>query len=388
MKANPGGHIDPKDLVGRDGLIEEYWRILDRQSLVLTSERRIGKTSVIRKMTAEQPEGKLAIFHDLEDTRTPLDFVDKVFNDVTKYLDPYKKTTAHALKFLTHLLNGAEFKGFKLPDNAAPHWKTLLTHVIKDLTDHQKHIVVFFWDEFPLCIDNIKQTGNAQDAMELLDVLRSLRQMNQRLRMVFTGSIGIHNVIASLKREGYANEPINDMAIETLPPLSPEGANDLALRLLEGEGIQTRNRKGLATAIARVTDCVPFYIQHVVDRIVREGGKAEAADVDAIVLEGLTDPGNVWHMRYFRERIDRYYTSDEKPLALAILDALAGSSKPLRFPELFNAVKARVETEDQDAVRETLIKLMRDHYLVQETSGAYRFTFALIQRWWKLHRGI
>ena len=54
MRANPGGIVGPEDVIGRDDLIAELWQTLEKQSVVLTSERRIGKTSVIRKMKDEK----------------------------------------------------------------------------------------------------------------------------------------------------------------------------------------------------------------------------------------------------------------------------------------------------------------------------------------------
>jgi hypothetical protein len=387
MKANPGGHIDPKDLVGRDGLIGEYWRILDRQSLVLTSERRIGKTCVISKMHHEHQGDILTCFRDLEKARTPLEFLDAVYEDVKTYLTGLKKIAARFQRILTSL-SGAEFKGLKLPATVAPHWKSLLSNLIEDLAEHQNHLVVFFWDEFPLFLHNIQQDKGPREAMELLDTLRSCRQMFPRLRMVFTGSIGIHNVITSLKRQGYMNEPINDMAKEILPPLTNEDAKDLARRLIQGENIQTPNPEELAESIAEASDGIPYYIHHFVDQMVKAGRNAQPEDVERIVSRALVSPTDIWDMRYYRRRIDLYYPLEERPFALAILDAAAGTPASLSFPSLFSALKARVPTEDQETARLVLEKLLQDHYLVQETSGAYRFTFALIQRWWKLHRGI
>ena len=66
MKANPGGQIPPSEVIGRDTLIRRLWRILERQSLVLSAERRMGKICVIKKMRAEAPEDKLTIYRDLE----------------------------------------------------------------------------------------------------------------------------------------------------------------------------------------------------------------------------------------------------------------------------------------------------------------------------------
>jgi len=57
IKPNPGGNIDPEDVIGRDEIISSMWRTLDGRSINLVSERRIGKTSLLRKMAAEPIDG-------------------------------------------------------------------------------------------------------------------------------------------------------------------------------------------------------------------------------------------------------------------------------------------------------------------------------------------
>ena len=51
MRVNPGGHIPPSEVIGRDRLIANLWRHLERQGVVLTAERRMGKTSIIKYLT-------------------------------------------------------------------------------------------------------------------------------------------------------------------------------------------------------------------------------------------------------------------------------------------------------------------------------------------------
>ncbi len=46
MKANPGGQVAPSDVVGRDSLISNFWDIIERQSLVLSAERRMGTSKL------------------------------------------------------------------------------------------------------------------------------------------------------------------------------------------------------------------------------------------------------------------------------------------------------------------------------------------------------
>jgi hypothetical protein len=93
-------------------------------------------------------------------------------------------------------------------------------------------------------------------------------------------------------------------------------------------------------------------------------------------------------MRHYLERIDTYYTPEERPLVLGLLDLLATSDQPLLFDDLFNLLKSQMKTEDSEMARNMLTLLQRDHYVIRETDGAFRFRFPLIQRWWRLERGL
>lgn len=388
MKANPGGHIDPSDVIGRDKLIASLWRTLEQQSLVLCAERRMGKTCIIKKMLAEAPLDKLLlVYRDLERLHTPFEFAEMVFDDVKQYLSPSKRTAKLAEQVFGKI-GGTEVGGvLKLPDVAASHWKVLLTSTIEDLAENQDRTVIFFWDEVPLMLYNIKERGDEVIAMELLDTLRSFRQMHPGLRMVFTGSIGIHNVITALKRAGYANDPTNDMETRDVPPLSPEDAQRLACLLLKGEEIKTMDVNGTARAIAEAVDGIPYYIQHVVSQMRDRDIVESDATVREIVNTCLTDPLDCWHMSHYQNRISTYYTPEERPFALGLLDALAVSDEPLAFGDAFNLLKSRMETEDSEMTRHILTLLQRDHYVIQRTDGKYSFRFPLIQSWWRLHRG-
>ncbi len=388
MKTNPGGIIPISQVIGRDGLIRRLWRVLEGRGIVLSAERRMGKTSIIKKMVAEPPANTLCVYRDLEGIRAPLEFVETVFGDVEEYLSRSKRTAMKARGWLKHL-TGLEIGGvIKFPDTIAAHWKSVLVKTTEDLVEQQRQTVVFFWDEMPLMLYNIKQRGGEGAAMEVLDVLRSLRLTHAGLRMVFTGSIGLHNVITDLKRAGYANDPTNDMDTINVPPLSPDDARSLAMRLIEGEAVPSDDPQATAAAVAAAVDNIPYFIPHVVDQLVQRGGKVSAATAEEIVAESLTDPQDRWHLRYFRERIDVYYVPDRRPFALNLLDVLAVAAGPLSFDEIFNLLKSRLNTEDRERARDVLTLLRSDHYVIQRTDGRYCFQFKLIQRFWRLHRGL
>lgn len=386
MKANPGGYIPPHEVIGRDVLISCLWDVLQRQSLILTAERRIGKTRVIDKMRMEAAVDKLPYFRDLEHVHTALEFAEMVFRDVEDALSRSNRPATRVRSFLAQL-NGAEFQGAKFPSVAAAHWKDLLSKTIEDLMENQEKMVIFFWDELPWMIDNIKVNDGDRVAMEVLDTLRFLRQTHPRLRMVFTGSIGLHHVIAALKEKGYANSPINDMYSLDVPVLAPHDAQELARLLLEGEGIQTHDRQAAAHAIAAAVDNNAFYIHHMVDRLKVGGHLPNEAAIEEIISEALFAGQDHWDLRHYRVRIDTYY-KDDASLVLQLLDILALAEEPLSLDDLFNRLQSQTTSAEAEKTRDTLTLLQRDHYVDRVADGAYCFRIPLIRRWWRLNRGL
>lgn len=388
MHANPGGQLDPAEVVGRDLLISRLWKVLSRQSVLLTAERRTGKTSVLRKMEAECPEGKRIFYRDLEGVRTPLEFAQKVLEDVDSSLSAGNRARSRAHKLL------AAFGGFeigsvlKLPASEKQDWKELLDATIADLVEFQEKQVLFFWDEIPLMLHTFRERYGEQVAMDTLDSLRALRQHHRSVRMVFTGSIGLHNVLSSLKRGGYANDPVNDMQTVDLPALDDADARLLAARLIDGERLASADRDALAAHVSRAVDRLPYYIHHVVDSLT-ERAEHTPDTVDAIVDERLTDAQDPWHLRHYVERIDTYYEGATVLIAFALLDRLATAEDAISFAELRNAVNAQVPNVQKQEVHDTLDLLKRDHYVVQNPRDAgFAFRVPLIRRWWRLNRGL
>jgi hypothetical protein len=387
MRTNPGGNLSPNEVVGRELLIKQIWRALERQSVVLSAERRMGKSSVIRKMHAEN-QGKLTVYRDLEHIRTPREFVESIVEDVEERLSTGRRAAEGFRKLLKNL-HGAEISGFKLPAVADREWKSLLEAVIKDLVSQPgEKVYFFFWDELPLMLYNLKEKGDETVAMEILDTLRSLRQTYPRLRMIYTGSIGLHNVLKGLKKAGYANDPTNDMKRIDVPPLTFADAKSLALQLIQGEGLSITNPDLIAETIAKSVDGIAYYVQQVVDKLVNWEGVIDTGTITTIVQQYLCDPQDALHMRYFEERIKTYYSPEEIPIALGLLDVLATEQGAIPLSELANKLSSRMVINELETIRNMVELLQLDHYIQQNPGGGYAFRFPLIQQYWRLRRGL
>ena len=394
MKANPGGQIDLKEVVGRDEIIKQIWNTLEQQSIRMTAERRIGKTTIIMKLRGQPLDGWEPIFQDLEKNHTALEFATSVFREVEKFLSKSQKTARHARKLLESL-GGAEVGGiFKLPafTNNAP-WKEIITNAIQDIVEageKQNKRPLFLWDEVPYMLESIKEREGELVAEEVLDTMRGLRQTygGRGLRMVITGSIGLHHVIKSLKRQNYKNAPVNDALNVPIPPLDFESAQELASKLLKGEEIQTKSLEDTAKAVAKSSDCFPFYIHHIIKAMKQSGKEGSPETVDETVLQQLLSADDPWELNHYRERISTYYGEEYEKSALDILDALAIEAKGMSINELLSNLKNTGALDDREKLIDLLKLIEQDHYLSKNNDGHYYFQFPLLQRWWKLSRGL
>ena len=79
MRPNPGGMIKGEAIVDREKEIASIWRALQNQSVVISSERRVGKTSILRDDYWEESdiinEVKSHLQIDAEPVKEALDLI-------------------------------------------------------------------------------------------------------------------------------------------------------------------------------------------------------------------------------------------------------------------------------------------------------------------------
>ncbi len=304
--------------------------------------------------------------------------------------NPYSRSEERArlaVWGLLEKLGGTEIGHLKLPQ-VKPHWKNLLAALFQDIFTDEDRTVVFFWDELPLFIYNVKETTGEQDAMELLDALRSLRQKYRSLRMVFTGSVGMHQVIGSLRKHGYANDPTNDMLTIEVPPLTPDDGAHLAGLLLAGENVAVSDdAHNVSRAVSEAAGHIPYYVHCLVSRMRNAGGRIDRDHVTTCLKQLIADPNDPAHFQYYQSRLTTYYGTLEARLALYALDVIATRGQPIPFSDLLNLVKHKTPEAEDELFRQVLQVLMKDHYVLRNEDGTYSFRYSIVQRWWAYTRG-
>ncbi len=391
-----GGAVPPARIVGRDDIIRRVWDTLETQSAILQAERRIGKTCVVLKMAAEPSTGWRPVYFVVEGVRSPGAFASRLVEELST-LASIRGFIFANLKNLYGQVFGKPVLNFQLPE-VRDHWQNLLMTLLRDLRDNSADRLLLVWDEFPAMIENIAVDHGATTAMQLLDLLRDFRHEDPqgRVRMLYTGSIGLHLVVAALRAKGHKNPSQNDMYAFSLGGLAREDAILHARLDLEGLVAGKDIRLGdpidvVAGALADEADGLPFYMSHAAVKLCDVEGAIRAADARNAVDRLIRDTNDVASFRHYANRIEQYYNFQPAGAVVSteILNTLCRDDRPMVEADLYDAVSSKTSPGTNAEFRKCLEMLVTDHYLVidGDSPRRYAFKYGLIRRWWRVNRG-
>ncbi len=397
MKANPGGPIEGEAIIGRDVEISEIWELLEKRSVILTAERRVGKTCILRKMAENPQNGWIPLLIWVEDVRHPTDCVEKIYAEASRLdVQSEKGKWLHRVGSTYKTLVGAEIKGWKLPP-LRDDWKRLLSNLIEDIADNTGNQILVMLDEFPMMVSNICDApeGGAQLAMEFLDALRAARQKfepTNQIRFVLSGSIGLHLIVENLKaNHNYKGNPTNDMSPKVLAGMREADVTLMCRKYLDEERIERRDPDEFDRRMFLSTDGLPLYVQYVCERF-QNDRRAEVFpdDIDRELREMMNSQDVEWFSNA-ADRIDSYYaTLGVNRQAASVLKLLSHEESLIAERDIIHHIRSQMDVEYDDVVLSTLELLLRDNYLLRDTSTGerrYRFRYGIMRRWWAINKG-
>jgi len=395
MKANPGGSVTGEAIIGREKEIADIWTKLEKRSVILTAERRVGKTCVLRKMS-EHPVGSwLPLFCWVESDRHPIDCVEKIFSEANR-LDAQsdKGLWLGRIRSAYKAISGTEISGWKLPPIQSD-WKNLLGALFADISENTGNRILIMIDEFPMMISNIIKDHGGAMAMEFLDALREFRQKyepSNQIRFLLSGSIGLHLILQGLKsNHEYKGNPTNDMSLKVLSGMTREDVQLMCVKYLDEEGIRRNEPAEFDQRMYAATDGLPLYIQYVCERF-QSSKRQEVSpdDIDEEIRTMMDDRGIPW-FNNAAERIETYYANlgaDRR--SSIILKMLSHEEDFVSEEKVIDYVCSQMSMEYDEEVLSTLELLLDDNYIVRETSTGkrhYRFRYNIMRRWWEINKG-
>lgn len=396
MKPNPGGKITGQAIIDREQEIAAIWSALQGKSVVLSSERRVGKTSVLQKMFENPQDGWTPVLYYVEGKYHPIEFVEGLYDLLLKNNVIEESFWQSLKRIYTKYAGGEQIGSWMLPQ-IKENWKTLLETTIEVIISSKKKVLLMF-DEIPLMLYNFKKSGGPQLSTEFLDTMREMRskyEAGKNIAFIFCGSIGIEMIIKDLKHNhGYNSDPINNMKKITLSGMDKQGARLLCEKLSEDEDYRFVERDELFAYIAQRVDNLPFYIQHIFAYINDSGKKLISKElVDEAITYLINDPNDEAFFNHYLDRIKTYYNfkKEIKGLALAILNKMCRRKDFWNEAEIVETLMNDDDLDtDTETIKDVLNLLWGDNYLIRQIINderAYKFKYSILQQWWRVNRG-
>ena len=264
-----GPPVEGEDFFGREKEIRKANRLLDsNHSLLLSAPRRIGKSSLAKRLIEEKKQqGWKCVYIDLEETTTEEGFLRLVI-EAFKENGIWKQLAEGMSKGLVSVLDRIE-KISLGPVNLNIGKREEQEDLYKNLKELIKHdedtfIVV---DELTLFLGILNKSENgAEKVAFILNWLRSLRQVSRtNVRWLFCGSVGLRNFTSAMNL-GYT---INDLMEFGLGELSREEAEGLLSGLCKSEDMEM-GEELINYTLDKLHWNIPYFIQVIFSKLAEE----------------------------------------------------------------------------------------------------------------------
>lgn len=374
-----GPPVEGDDFFGREKEIRLANRLLDRRhSLLLSAPRRIGKSSLAKKLLDEKKkQGWKCVYIDLEETNTEDGFLRLVIdafssNGIWKHVvsDAAQRLTSVFSKIEKVSIGPFEFNFGKKEEreNLYKNLKELIRH------DENTFIVI---DELTLFLGILnKSEDGIEKVTYILNWLRSLRQVEKtKIRWLFCGSVGLRN-FASSKNLSYT---INDLTEFSLDELDRKEAAGLLFELGKSEEIEM-NDEIINYILDRLSWNIPYFIQVIFSKLAEDYDGALTYDkVDAAYKKLCSEN----YLSTWSERLGEYqeYELPARHILKLLSTQPAGVERNILLDRLMTGQEpSNVEKVDL-ALSKILEMLENDGYIMK--NGALRtFRSPLLRDYW------
>ncbi|WP_437955079.1 ATP-binding protein [Sorangium sp. So ce119] len=382
---------------------QELWdlkELLDEGANVLiAAPRRVGKTSVMRKLHEELERGSYrCLFLDLQRSQSGEDAIVEL-GVATRPHQTLWDRAKELLRDKAERIDSLGLEEFKLTfrEHLKQDWQAKGERLFDALAGADKHVVVFM-DELPILVNRLLKGDEytitperRKLTDEFLSFLRAQTIKHQsKVRLVVAGSIGLEPVL----RQAGLSATINTFTPFELRPWDHDTAtgclealaNNYSVVLLEGAARRMVEKLG---------SCIPHHVQmffnHVYNDTKRRAQQeVSLEDVERVYKHSMLSTRGHAELSHMEERLKLVLGDRDLPLTLDLLTEAAvvgvltpGASMTLARDSAAIAEPGPSVEKPQDVLRRVMEVLKHDGYLVDNDAGAFVFASLLLRDWWK-----
>ena len=378
-------------------------RVHDGTHTLLTAQRRMGKTSLVRELLRrlDAETNYATLFVDLEAANDAADAIaeiaaqaqplgsawDRIKSVFSNYLRDFRdnvdELTVHEL--------GLKFRA----GMDAGNWQRSGDQVFDALAQNDKPVVLAI-DELPILVNRMVKGHDyritpqrRQAADEFLSWLRLNGQAHRgKVCLIVSGSIGLEPIL----RQAGLSAQANIFSSFELHPWSHEVAARCLGALVGTYGLDLPEnvRREMCR---RLRCCVPHHVQQFFDSLhehLRRDGRniATVDDVSTVYERDLLSIRGQIDLEHYETRLRMTLGTDVYRTAIDLLTEAAVNDGMLTNEtiRLHLATAPVSQSEESVQVDDILYSLEHDGYLERDSEG-YRFVSGLLQDWWLARHG-
>ena len=378
-------------------------RVRDGNHTLLTAQRRMGKSSLVRELRRRlRQSGEFdTVFVDLEAATNPADAIAEIgveAKPLGRSWDRIKGGFANFLQDAGERVEELAVADLKVKLRAginAGNWQQRGDAVFAALASSDRPVVLAL-DELPILVnrllkddeDRITSDGR-QETDAFLSWLRKAGQAHRgRIAIIVSGSVGLEPLLEQAGLSAQANI----FSAYDLKPWSTETAAACLAELAQSYDV-TLPREVRETMCRRLRCCIPHHVQMYFDKLhhhLRHAVRTDAVIEDAewVYQHELLSVRGQMDLQHYEGRLATVLGRTGYPIALEMLTETAIKSR--LDAGTVNRYRAFFDSPNEDAaapsVEDVLHVLEHDGYLERHHSG-YRFVSGLLEDWWRGRHG-
>ena len=403
MRKGGSNWVDGEDFFDRETELEALSeRIREGTHTLLTAQRRMGKTSLVRELQRQLTEtGDFeAVFVDLEAADNPADAIAEIgvqAKPVRAAWDRIVTGFANLMRSAGDRIEELSVADLKVRLRAgidAGNWPQRGDAIFAALAESGRPVVLAI-DELPILVNRLlkDEAGRItpegkQEADAFLSWLRGAGQAHRgQVMILLSGSVGLEPLLEQARLSAHANI----FSAYDLEPWSEETAAACLAELAEsyGVGLPPEVREYMCR---RLRCCIPHHVQMFFEKLhdhLRRADRTAATmeDAEQVYLHDLLSVRGQMDLQHYEGRLEMVLGRTGYPIALEMLTETAVKGR--LDGDTVNLYRAHFASDIEDAthsVEDVLHVLEHDGYL-ERLDGGYRFVSGLLEDWWRGRHG-
>lgn len=364
----------------RPHIVEAIWESIQKGGhVLLAAPRRVGKTSVMQAMLDQPLPDTRCVFQNIQGIKSEAEYYQRFYGLLVQCLNRFEKGKT----WLESLVKGIKIEEVNLDGVKFGEQKNFdFEQGIRDLLAgiaQKKVRVVLLLDELPEVLSHLHKRGRGEEASNILNHLRELRQnpnLRAHLSLVLAGSVGIQHVVKQI--EGRIND-LNDFDQVPFEALDHASAQQYVAWATKDATVQyspvlTDHLLGL------VGHFIPYFINLMLNEVNHfarstNNSTPSSADLDAAFARIVKSSD---HFGEWKNRLSDYFSTVEQTYLRDVLGCAAhtGCVAPGQLYDF--AVKHNLQSSYMELVR----GLEHDGYLTEQTEG-FAFVSPILRAYWK-----